>query len=58
MTLKRLFDNDICKRYTPEAIHRFALAFQSQFPSKSRITTAELAKYCGQYRGRPDMAVK
>lgn len=58
MTFKRLFDNDVCKRYTSEAIHRFALAFQAQFPSKSRITTAELAKYCGQYHGRPDIAVK
>ncbi|KAI4664279.1 uncharacterized protein J4E79_003782 [Alternaria viburni] len=58
MTFKRLFDNDVCKRYTSEAIHRFALAFQAQFPSKSRITTAELAKYCGQYRGRPDIAVR
>jgi hypothetical protein len=42
MTFKRLFDNDVCKRYTSEAIHRFALAFQSRFPSKSRITTVEL----------------
>ncbi|KAE8874655.1 hypothetical protein PTNB73_01287 [Pyrenophora teres f. teres] len=58
LTFKRLFGNDICKRYTPEAIDRFAQAFQAQFPSKSRITTAELAKYCGQYRGRPDIAAK
>ncbi|KAF1838391.1 P-loop containing nucleoside triphosphate hydrolase protein, partial [Decorospora gaudefroyi] len=56
-TFKRLFDNDICQRYTSEAIDRFAQAFQAQFPSKSRITTAELAKYCSQYRGRPDKAV-
>ncbi|KAH6881788.1 hypothetical protein BKA58DRAFT_396156 [Alternaria rosae] len=58
MTFKRLFDNDVCKRYTSEAIHRFALAFQAQFPSKSHITIAELAKYCGQCRGRPDIAVR
>jgi hypothetical protein len=58
MTFKRLFDNDVCKRYTTEAIDRFARAFQAQFPTKSRITTAELAKYCGQYRGRPDVAVQ
>jgi chaperone BCS1 len=58
MTFKRLFDNDVCKRYTSDAIYRIAFAFQAQFPSKSRITTAELAKYCGQYRGRPDIAVK
>jgi len=58
LTFKRLFANDVCKRYTSEAIDRFAQAFQAQFPSKSRITTAELAKYCGQYRGRPDIAVK
>ncbi|KAG9193854.1 hypothetical protein G6011_03889 [Alternaria panax] len=58
MTFKRLFGNDICKRYTSEAIDRFAQAFQAQFPSKSRITTAELAKYCNQYRGRPEIAVK
>ncbi|RMZ69795.1 Mitochondrial chaperone [Pyrenophora seminiperda CCB06] len=58
MTFKRLFGNDCCKKYTPEAIDCFAEAFQDQFPSKSRITTAELAKYCGQYRGRPDIAVK
>jgi chaperone BCS1 len=58
LTFKRLFDNDVCKRYTSEAIDRFAQAFQAQFPSKSRITTAELSKYCGQYRGRPDIAVK
>jgi chaperone BCS1 len=57
MTFKRLFDNDVCKRYTSDAIDRFARAFQALFPSKSRIMMAELAKYCGQYRGRPDMAV-
>ncbi|KAI1686997.1 RPT1, ATP-dependent 26S proteasome regulatory subunit [Pyrenophora tritici-repentis] len=58
LTFKRLFGNDVCKRYTSEAIDRFAQAFQAQFPSKSRITTAELTKYCGQYRGRPDVAVE
>ncbi|KAL1799591.1 hypothetical protein ACET3X_003628 [Alternaria dauci] len=58
MTFKRLFDLDIRKRFTSDAIDRFAQAFQAQFPSKSRITTAELAKYCGQYRGKPDVAVK
>jgi chaperone BCS1 len=58
MTFKRLFDFDVCKRYTSDAIDRFAFAFQAQFPSKSRITAVELAKYCGQYRGIPDIAVE
>ncbi len=54
----RLFDNDVCKRYTSEAIHRLALAFRAQLPSKSPITTTELAKCCSQYRARLDIAVK
>ncbi|KAJ4375820.1 hypothetical protein N0V83_001097 [Neocucurbitaria cava] len=58
LTFKRLFDNDVLKRHTTAAINRFGKAFQDQFPSHSKITTAELAKYFGQYRGRPDEAVK
>lgn len=58
LTFKRLFDNDIPKHYTSEAIDRFATAVQTQFPSYSKVTTAELGKYCGQYRGRPDKAVE
>ncbi|CAO2652237.1 Nn.00g005200.m01.CDS01 [Neocucurbitaria sp. VM-36] len=58
LTFKRLFDNDVLKRYTTDAINRFAKAFQDQFPSYSKVTTAELAKYFGQYRGRPDKAVE
>ncbi|CAN9207573.1 unnamed protein product [Alternaria alternata] len=57
-TFKRLFGNDGCERYTSDAITCFAQAFQAQFPSKPSITTVELAKFCGQYRGRPDIAVK
>ena len=57
-TFKRLFANDAVRRYTADAIDRFAKAFQDQFPSRSKVTTAELSKYCGQYRGRPDKAVE
>ncbi|KAF1840281.1 P-loop containing nucleoside triphosphate hydrolase protein [Cucurbitaria berberidis CBS 394.84] len=58
LTFKRLFDNDVPKRYTTDAISRFAKAFHDQFPSNSKVTTAELCKYFGQYRGRPDKAVE
>lgn len=58
LTFERLFHSDICKRYTSDAIDRFGKAFQSQFPSHSRITTAELTNYCSQYRGRPEQAVQ
>lgn len=58
LTFKRLFGLDACRRHTPEAIDRFANAFKDQFPTHSRMLTATLAQYCGQYRGRPCEAVR
>jgi chaperone BCS1 len=57
-TFKRIFGADTCKRHQPEAIDRFAKAFKQQFPSNSKISTSELARYFGMYRNRPVEAVQ
>ncbi|KAF2821835.1 hypothetical protein CC86DRAFT_386201 [Ophiobolus disseminans] len=58
LTFKRIFGLDKRNRFRPATIDRFAQAFAAQFPSRSRICTAELAKYCGQYRSRPEKAIE
>jgi chaperone BCS1 len=58
LTFNRIFGQDTCRRHTVEAINRFARAFKDQYPVHSKITTATLAQYCGQYRGRPCQAVQ
>jgi chaperone BCS1 len=57
-TFKRIFGADTCKRHQSEAIDRFAQAFKQQFPGNSKISTCELARYCGMYRNRPVEAVQ
>jgi hypothetical protein len=57
-TFKRIFGADTRKRHQPEAIDRFAKAFKQQFPSNSKISTCELARYFGMYRNRPVEAVQ
>lgn len=58
LTFKRIFGFDEQTPYKPATIDRFADAFVAQFPSRSKICTAELAKYLGQYRGRPQKAIE
>jgi hypothetical protein len=58
LTFKRIFGLDKLNKFKPATIDRFAQAFAAQFPSRSTICTAELAKYCGQYRGRPQAAIE
>ncbi|KAF2029912.1 hypothetical protein EK21DRAFT_66734, partial [Setomelanomma holmii] len=58
LTFKRIFGLDKKNKFKPEAIDRLAKAFAAQFPSRSKICTAELAKYCGQYRARPHEAIR
>jgi chaperone BCS1 len=58
LTFKRIFGLDKLNKFKPTTIDRFAQAFAAQFPSRSKICTAELAKYCGQYRGRPQAAIE
>ena len=58
LTFKRIFGLDKQNIYSPEAIDRFASAFAAQFPARSKICTAELAKHCGQYRARPLAAIE
>jgi len=59
LTFLRMFGAgaDKIKQFTDKAIRRFAQAVKQQFPSNSKITTATLAEYCGNFRGRPDQAV-
>jgi chaperone BCS1 len=57
LTFKRIFGVEKDPKHKPATIDRFAKAFSAQFPSRSKISTAELAKYCGQYRSRPEKAV-
>jgi len=58
LTFKRIFGLDKRNKFKPETIDRFAKAFATQFPSRSTICTAELAKYCGMYRSRPEKAIE
>ncbi|KAH7392269.1 hypothetical protein DE146DRAFT_618331 [Phaeosphaeria sp. MPI-PUGE-AT-0046c] len=58
LTFKRIFRLDEQTTYNSATIDRFADALVSQFPLHSKISTAELAKYFGQYRGRPRKAIE
>jgi chaperone BCS1 len=58
MTFTRIFGIDFARQYKMEPIDRMADAFAFYFPSRSKIYTAELSKYFGQYRGHPDKAVE
>ncbi|KAF1919368.1 hypothetical protein BDU57DRAFT_512427 [Ampelomyces quisqualis] len=58
LTFKRIFGLDKKTVYKPATIDRFAAAFAAQFPSRSRVSTAELSKYLGHYRGRPEQAIE
>lgn len=58
LTSKRIFGLDEQTPYKPATIDRFAEAFVAQFPWNSKISIAELAKYLGQYRGRPQKAIE
>jgi chaperone BCS1 len=57
-TFKRIFGLDKESMYKPETLDRFAKAFSSQFPVHSKVSTAELAKYCSRYRTDPKNAVE